>query len=60
VAGEVPRPDGWGGWDDEGDDGSTGVREPRHPRPSGPVPGAAERPIPEDPLVALLPDPRRP
>lgn len=38
-------------WDDDPDDGSAGVREPRHPRPSGPVSGAGERPIPDEPIA---------
>jgi hypothetical protein len=54
-AGEVPYDDGW---DDFGDDGSAGVREPRHPKPLGPMSGAGERPIAEEPLTASLPDPR--
>ena len=48
------------GFDDQGDDdGSAGVREPRHPKPFGPMGGAGERPVPEDPIVMALPDPRQ-
>lgn len=47
VGGEFP----YDGWNDEPDDGSAGVREPRHPQPFGPVSGAGERPIPDDPIA---------
>ncbi|TQM80471.1 hypothetical protein FHX81_2805 [Saccharothrix saharensis] len=47
VGGEFP----YDGWDDEPDDGAAGVREPRHPQPLGPVSGAGERPIPDDPIA---------
>ncbi len=42
-------PDDWR--DDSDDDGSAGVREPRHPKPFGPIGGAGERPIPDEPIV---------
>jgi hypothetical protein len=48
---------GWHPYDELGGDGSAGVREPRNPLPK-PVSGAGERPQPEPPLVAVLPDPR--
>ena len=46
------------GPDDPGE-GSAGVREPRRPKPLGPMSGAGERPVPEPPLAASLPDPRQ-
>jgi hypothetical protein len=53
-AGEFPD-DGGG---DSPDDGSSGVREPRRPKPFGPVSGAGQRPVPDDPIAVSLPDPR--
>lgn len=46
------------GNDDDPEDGTAGVREPRRPKPSGPMSGAGQRPVPDAPLVAVLPDPR--
>jgi hypothetical protein len=55
VIADLPRDQG----PDDPDAGSAGVREPRLPKPLGPMSGAGQRPLPEPPLIASLPDPRQ-